>query len=186
MKRMILYFCVTPKLSKASTGSVLDKFKTYSNDDVTKWKHFPLYRPFVRGIHRSPVNSPHKGQQRGALMFSLNCVSINEAGDSRRDRAHYDATVMEGSPWPSCVILCCRTKILLSCHHANMVQSDIIIHILKLCWNGKRFEFWCSTAPASRRFFRAKMVTIGWPVLNSWIPLVRLAEAKLCIYVSIN
>ena len=32
-------------------------------------KHFPRYWPFVRGIHRSPVNSPHKGQWRGALMF---------------------------------------------------------------------------------------------------------------------
>ena len=31
----------------------------------------PRYWPFVRGIHRSPVNSPHKGQWRGALMFSL-------------------------------------------------------------------------------------------------------------------
>ena len=31
------------------------------HDDVTKWKHFPRYRPFVRGIHRSPENSPHKG-----------------------------------------------------------------------------------------------------------------------------
>ena len=36
-----------------------------------KWKHFPRNWPFVRGIHRSPVNSPHKGQWRGALMFSL-------------------------------------------------------------------------------------------------------------------
>ena len=26
------------------------------------WKYFPRYWPFVRGIHRSPVNSPHKGQ----------------------------------------------------------------------------------------------------------------------------
>ena len=33
--------------------------------------------PFVRGIHRSPVNSPHKGQWRGALMFSLICAWIN-------------------------------------------------------------------------------------------------------------
>ena len=33
--------------------------------DVIKWKHFPLNWPFVRGIHRSPVNSPG----RGALMF---------------------------------------------------------------------------------------------------------------------
>ena len=24
------------------------------HDDVTKWKHFPRYWPFVRGIHRSP------------------------------------------------------------------------------------------------------------------------------------
>ena len=32
------------------------------HDDVIKWKHFPHYWPFVGGIHRSPVNSPHKGQ----------------------------------------------------------------------------------------------------------------------------
>ena len=35
------------------------------HDDVIKWKHFPRYWPFVRGIHRSPVNSPHKSQWRG-------------------------------------------------------------------------------------------------------------------------
>ena len=40
-------------------------------DDVIKWKHFPCYWPSVRVIHRSPVNSPHKGQGRGSLMFSL-------------------------------------------------------------------------------------------------------------------
>ena len=47
------------------------------HDDVIKWKYFPRYWPFVRGIHRSLVNSPHKGQWRGALMFSLNCAWIN-------------------------------------------------------------------------------------------------------------
>ena len=42
----------------------------------------------------------HKGQWRGALMFSLICVWINgwvnngEAGDLRRYRAHYAVTVM--------------------------------------------------------------------------------------------
>ena len=41
------------------------------HDDVIKWKHFPRYWPFVRGIYRSPMNSPHKGQLCGALMFSL-------------------------------------------------------------------------------------------------------------------
>ena len=59
------------------------------HDDVIKWKHFPRYWPFVRGIHRSPVNIPHKGQWGGALMFSLICVWIKswvsnrEAGDLR-------------------------------------------------------------------------------------------------------
>ena len=41
------------------------------HDDVIKWKHFPRYWPFVRGIHRSPVNSPHKGQWRGDVFFDL-------------------------------------------------------------------------------------------------------------------
>ena len=71
-----------------------------SHDDVIKWKHFPRNWPFVRGIHRSPVNSPHKGQWRGALMFTLICARINgwvnthEAGDLRRYRPHYDFIVM--------------------------------------------------------------------------------------------
>ena len=42
-----------------------------THDDVIKWKHFPRYWPLVRGIHRSPVDSPNKGQWRGALVFSL-------------------------------------------------------------------------------------------------------------------
>ena len=67
-----------------------------NHDDVIKWKHFMRYWPFVR----SPGNSPHKGQWRGALMFYLFCIRINgwlsnrEAGDLRRYCAHYDVTVM--------------------------------------------------------------------------------------------
>ena len=73
---------------------------TVLHDDVIKWKHFPRNWPFVRGIHRSPVNSPHKGQWRGALMFTLICarmhgwVNTREAGDFRRYRPHYDVIVM--------------------------------------------------------------------------------------------
>ena len=70
------------------------------HDDVIKWKHFLRYWPFVWGIHRTPVNSPHKGQWRGALMFSLICACIDswvinrKAGDVRRHRIHYDVTAM--------------------------------------------------------------------------------------------
>ena len=68
-------------------------------DDVIKWKHFPRYWPFVRGIHRSPVSSQRPW--RGALMSSLICAWANgwlnnhDAGDLRRHRALYDVTVMK-------------------------------------------------------------------------------------------
>ena len=70
------------------------------HEDVIKWKHFPRYWPFVRRIHRSAVNSTHKGQWRGALMFPLICAWINgwaknrEAGVLRRQCAHYDVIVI--------------------------------------------------------------------------------------------
>ena len=70
------------------------------HDDVIIWKHFPRNWPFVRGIHRSPVNSPYKGQWRGALVFCLICAWINgwvnngEAGDLRRHYAHCDVIEM--------------------------------------------------------------------------------------------
>ena len=85
-------------------------FNQNFHDDIIKWKLFPRYWPFVQGIHRSTVNSPHKGQWRGALMFSLICVWINgwvnnrEAGDLRRHGAHYDVIVMYWSLFPGLVL----------------------------------------------------------------------------------
>ena len=69
-------------------------------DYVIKWKHFPRYWPFVRGIHRSPANYPHKGQWHGVVMLSLVCAWIHgwvnnrDAGDLGRHLAHYDIIVM--------------------------------------------------------------------------------------------
>ena len=72
----------------------------WNQDDVIKWKHFPHYWSIVRGTHRSPVDSPHKGQWRGALMFSLMCAWTNgwanspDAGDLRCHGAHCIVTLM--------------------------------------------------------------------------------------------
>ena len=80
-------------LAKFSSQLVLEHY------DVIKWRHFSHYWPFVRGIHRWPVNFPHKGQWRGTLLFSLICawtndwVNTRDAGDLRRHRSHYDVTV---------------------------------------------------------------------------------------------
>ena len=70
------------------------------HDDVIKWKHFLCNWLFVRGIHLSPVNSPHKGQWRGILMFSLigactnGWVNNRDAGDLKRHSAHSDVVII--------------------------------------------------------------------------------------------
>ena len=111
------------------TENLQTKFQVQiRNDDVIKWKHFLCYWPFVRGIHRSSVNSPHKGQWRGALMFSLICAWINgrvnsrEAGDLRRHRFHYDVTVSTVMAMPAVVSI---LRSVSTCqewsqHHGNV------------------------------------------------------------------
>ena len=72
----------------------LNSMMTSSNRNI-----FRVTGPLC-GEFTGPVNSPHKGHWRGALMFSLICVWRNgrvnnrEAGDLRRHRGHYDVNVM--------------------------------------------------------------------------------------------
>ena len=56
---------------------------------MTSWKHFPRYWTFVRWIHRSSVNPPHKG-----CAWINSWVNNLKAGDLRRHRAHYNVIVM--------------------------------------------------------------------------------------------
>ena len=119
------------------------------HDDVIKWKLFPRNRPLVRGIHRSPVNSPHKGQWRGALMYSLICEWTNgwannrEAGDLGRHRAHYDVIVMLLA---QCVVFPddpphkAKLWCILSCLSTRAVEQTVDMHVsrklmkLRLCY----------------------------------------------------
>ena len=99
------------------------------HDDVIRWKHFPHYWPFVWGIHRSPMNSPHKGQRRGALMFSFICARINvwinnrEAGDLRCHRAHYDVIVM--SVFLLVAVEWRKDKLLSNMHNCVLIKRSI-------------------------------------------------------------
>ena len=71
---------------------------------VSSWNHqmeaFSASLAICEGIHRSPVNSPHKGQWRGSVIFSLICARTNvwtnhwDTSVLRRHRVHYDVTVM--------------------------------------------------------------------------------------------
>ena len=69
---------------------------------ISRWRHqmetFSALLALCAG--NSPVNSPQKGQWRGALIFSLNCARTNgwvhnrDTGDLTRHCAHYIVTVM--------------------------------------------------------------------------------------------
>ena len=109
-----------------------------SHDDVIKWKHFPCYWPFVRGIYRSPVNSPHKRQWRRALMVSLICAWINgwvnnrEAGDLRRHRAHYDITAMFGLGRSDLHVIVSFTS--------STAMSICTIIVCYICWSQWKYQ----------------------------------------------
>ena len=148
--------------------------KWFRHDDVIKWKHFPRNWSFVREIHRSPVNFPHKGQWRGALMFSLIYAWINdwvnnrEAGDLRRQHGHYDVIVMEGP---------------------NTSRSIVSQHdIFERCW---RLRSWTSAAQLDKcpvvssdactsrsKWFRVPLKKQKWP--DIWIFLKFRKKKTIC------
>ena len=79
----------------------IDLSYTHTHDDVTEWKYFRVNGTLWGESTGSPMASPHKGQWRGKLMFSLICAWTNGSEnnryvvDLRRHCAHYDATVMK-------------------------------------------------------------------------------------------
>ena len=93
-----------------------------------------------------PVNSPHKGQWRGALMFSLINAWINdwvnnrEAGDLRCQRGHYDVIVMQlEHVWISVSCSLCiynyLSKLFMNIHMKNIVKYQEISGSLYLNHN---------------------------------------------------
>ena len=102
--------------------------------NIPWWRHqmeaFSALLALCAGNSPVPVNSPHKDQWRGALIFSLICVWINgwvnnrEAGDLRCYRGHYDVIVMRYRPL--------RTNV------ANFRLSRINFLVAQSFWNYKQ------------------------------------------------
>ena len=90
---------------------------------------FSALLAFVWGIHRSPLNSSHKGQRRGALMFSLisvwtnNWMNNRKAGDLRRYQAHYDVIVMERLGYVVTIFNFHSSSQLMSPHTSKISRS---------------------------------------------------------------
>ena len=159
-------------------------------DDVIKWRHLPRYWSFVRGIHRSPVNSPDKGQWRGALMFSFFCAWTNswvkkrDASDFRRHRAHYDVTVMHSV---HTTFTCWYWSLVnIACSHLGFcIPVFFSFHFLvykPCCWNITIRPF----IVLGIAYYIASYLTYGIK-LSVWLFILHMSEFvnrcdKQCMY----
>ena len=153
-----------------------EKKCSVSHEDVIERKHFPRYWPFVQGIHRSPVNSPHKGQWRGVLMFSLICAWINgwvknrEAGNWRRHRIHYDVIVMQ------IVGVCLHSK----CREVLRDLTDF--EYCRLVANIHRSHYMLTSSNGN--IFLVTTHLCGEFTGHRWISLTKVSDAELWCLIS--
>ena len=132
---------------------------------------FPRYLPFELGIHRSPVNFPHKSQWRGALMFSLFGVWLNawvnnrEAVDLRRHCAHYDVIVNLGI---TSTVYSIRYSTKFRLEYVDLFSSHPLIL--------KNLE-WCHPTSCATQGRRRGLVASTW-VIN--ISLLHQEHIEIC------
>ena len=111
---------------------------------------FPRYWPFVGGIHRSPVNSPHKGQWHGASVFSVICAWTNGwvnnrgAGDLKRHRSHYDVTVISSDHFVT--IWRSLKRVLLIPSNIKSLKYHYAISFHHQSWQTTSVALWITAA----------------------------------------
>ena len=125
-----IYGCNSACLMRAATTTMVMRLNTLTHDDVIRWKHFPRYWHFTRGIHRSPkllkltrigiqkcislpASSVNQRPVTRSFDVSLTCAWTNGsannwgASDLRRHCAHCDVSVMNKTHNESCMAWCC-------------------------------------------------------------------------------
>ena len=107
--------------------------------DVIKWKHFWRYWPFVRGIHRSPVNSLHKGQWRGALTVSLICAWITGWANNG-EAVNWDAIAPIIASLQCCVILWFGSSRIYPYHSESLALGQSPVKPTRRAWVNKSHD----------------------------------------------
>ena len=132
-------------------------------NQTTWWRHqmetFSANWPFVRGVHRWPVNSPRQGQWRGALIFTLFYAWINgwvnnrEVGDLRRHRAHWDVTMMRTLYiMPNVSVICFHSQPSpFSIYAFNRAYQELFQRWKRINIANRRWHRICKTTPIIRK-----------------------------------
>ena len=145
-------------------------------DDIIKWKWFPLYWPFVRGIHWSPVDSPHRGPVIWPLMFSLIWAWTNgwannrEASDLWWHHVLYDVNVM---------------KSLVKHWNRNVIILIIFFddNLNKRLSRQSRRRWFQTTGDFSRRDAHCDVTVIGIIICHGaimWLPQFQWSKPREC------
>ena len=130
------------------------KFNTSRNwlaihDDVTIWKHFTRHWSFVRGIHRWIFLTKASDAEFWYFLWSATSSWANngDVGDLRRQRTHYDVTVMNFIRWTW------ETKYFVRRYHGIYLyfslNVSLFIFLCIIVWE----EFDVENAPNLSLFF---------------------------------
>ena len=154
-----VFHLLESKHEDETINDTLDAFYDLLRKCKSWWRHqmeiVSALLAFCAG--NAPVSdSPHKGQWRGVLMFSLICAWTNSSvnnGDLRRQRAHYDVTTMFRFSGPL----------------FNEITSSYLyrIPIINLRRSSDRFRFIMGIPiPIGRRLFRESK--LSWNEWKQW------------------
>ena len=167
-----MVICVSPPVWFSYTTAI--------HDDVIKSKHLPRYWPFVRGIHQSPVNSPHKGQWREDLKFSLICVWINGWVNNRK----IGFETLSRPLWPHCN----EWQVFSYCNSEGNIQNvklKICLKALpKITWPGIIYEHIMVTNIIEGHSYPLNTVggeTRALHNSNNYITAILLGIQNLCV-----
>ena len=166
------------------------------HDNVIKWKLFPRYWPFVRGIHRSPVIFPHKGP---VMLWCCSAWAVkqtverpmiwgymtfmwhnrNDPADTSRDndvvitsqRRHFDVInyVNMTSFWRY------NDVIIASCVQWGPIYCNCYVILMLRSW-------WCSQF---NTFSRDKMADILQTIFSNAFSRMKMCELRLRFYWSL-
>ena len=138
------------------------------HDDVVKWKHYPRYWPFGRGIHWSPMDSTHKGQWRGALMFLWSAPKGNgwannrDTDDLDSNRLHYNVNPMmiERHSW-------------LHKHQPKTFGMQDICNLVLFCLESTIYVHYATTLYSMSVQFWVNYASKNWYITNWGISIHR-------------
>ena len=123
------------------------------------------------------MNSPHKGQWRGALMPSLICAWINnwvnnrDAGDLRHHRTHYGVTVML-CIWDACHVLKLTGKsrrgaLLITFCLQSLEEVWGFVRLLRSIWMTSSGPVFCLLhSPGCQRPITVQVTPVTLPVIG--------------------